>query len=205
MSVDKYAVCPCGSGKKIKFCKCKESIDEMDRVVNMVNGGQIVPALDRLSEVLQTHPDAAWALAIRGRLLLDLREYETLNENADRFIRLQPSNPLALTQRAAANLFRGQVEPATESMLNALTESGRDVDAFVLDVSSALAYMLAQRGVFLTSRVYAALAMMTTGYQGGQAAISVLQQLNTSPTINQLIKATPTLIPRPDDVEWAER
>ena len=119
----------------------------------MVNGGQVVPALDRLSEVLETHPDAAWALAIRGRLLLDLREYETLKENADRFIRLQPSNPLALTQRAAANLFRGQVEPATESMLAALTESGRDVDAFVLDVSSALSYMLAQRGVFLTSRV----------------------------------------------------
>ena len=205
MSVDKYAVCPCGSGKKIKFCKCKESIEEMDRVVNMVNGGQIVPALDRLSEVLETHPDAAWALAVRGRLLLDLREYETLNENADRFIRLQPSNPLALTQRAAANLFRGQVEPATESMLTALTESGRDVDAFVLDVASALAYMLAQRGVFLTSRVYAALAMMTTGYQGGQAAVSVLQQLNTSPTINQLIKATPMLIARPSDVEWAER
>lgn len=171
----------------------------------MVNGGQVVPALDRLSEILQSHPDAAWALAIRGRLLLDLREYETLNENAERFIRLQPSNPLALTQRAAANLFRGQLEPATESMLSALTESGRDVDAFVLDVSSALAYMLAQRGVFLTSRVYAALAMMTTGYQGGQAAVGVLQQLNTSPTINQLIKATPALIERPADVEWGER
>ena len=89
-------------------------------------------------------------------------------------------------------------------MLSALTESGRDVDAFVLDVSSALAYMLAQRGIFLTSRVYAALAMMATGYQGGQAAVSVLQQLNTSPTVNQLIKATPTLIARPSDVEWAE-
>jgi len=121
MSVDKYAVCPCGNGKKIKFCKCKESIPEMDRVVSMVNGGQVVPALDRLSEILETHPDAAWALAVRGRLLLDLREYDTLNENAERFIRLQPSNPLALTQRAAANLFRGQLEPATESMLSALT------------------------------------------------------------------------------------
>ena len=95
MSVDKYAICPCGNGKKIKFCKCKESIPEMDRVVSMVNGGQVVPALDRLSEILETHPDAAWALAVKGRLLLDLREYDTLNENAERFIRLQPSNPLA--------------------------------------------------------------------------------------------------------------
>ena len=131
MSVDKYAVCPCGSGKKIKFCKCIGSVDELDRVLQMVEGGQVVPALDRLAAVLKEHPDAAWALAIRGRLLLDLREYESLSENADRFIRLQPSNPLALTQRAAAKLFRNEVSEATESMLEALTESGRAVDSFV--------------------------------------------------------------------------
>ena len=78
----------------------------------MVEGGQVVPALDHLASILQEHPDAAWALAIRGRLLLDLREYDSLSENADRFIRLQPSNPLALTQRTAATLFHGDVETA---------------------------------------------------------------------------------------------
>ena len=205
MSVDKYAVCPCGSGKKIKFCKCRESVSQLDRVIKMVEGGQIVPALDQLSSILQEHPDAAWALAIRGRLLLDLREYDSLSENADRFIRLQPSNPLALTQRAAAKLFHGEVEQATESMLAALTESGRDVDSFVLDVSSVLAYSLAQRGVFLTARVYASLAMMASGYEGGQGAVSVLRQLNTAPTINQLMKTIPAPIERPLDAEWGER
>jgi tetratricopeptide (TPR) repeat protein len=205
MSVDKYAVCPCGSGKKIKFCKCKESVSELDRVLKMVEGGQVVPALDQLAAILDEHPDAAWALAIRGRLLLDLREYDSLSENADRFIRLQPSNPLALTQRAAAKLFHGDVEDATASMLEALTESGRDVDAFVLDVSSALAYSLAQRGVFLTARVYATLAMMASGYEGGQASVSVLQQLNSAPTISQLMKAVPSPLPRESDADWGER
>ncbi len=205
MSVDKYAVCPCGSGKKIKFCKCKESVSELDRVLKMVEGGQVVPALDHLASILQEHPDAAWALAIRGRLLLDLREYDSLSENADRFIRLQPGNPLALTQRAAAKLFHGEVDEATASMLEALTESGRDVDAFVLDVSSVLAYSLAQRGVFLTARVYATLAMMASGYEGGQAAVSVLRQLNSAPTISQLMKAVPSPIARPADADWGER
>ncbi len=205
MPVDTYAICPCGSGKKIKFCKCKESVSELDRVLKMIEGGQVVPALDRLSTVLQEHPDAAWALAVRGRLLLDLREYDSLTENADRFIRLQPSNPLALTQRAAAKLFRGEVEEGTASILEALTESGRDVDAFVLDVASVLAYSLAQQGVFLTARVYATLAMMATGYEGGKTAVSVLRQLNSSPAISQLLKAIPDEIRRPADVDWAER
>ena len=41
MSVDKYAVCPCGSGKKIKFCKCKDSVGQMDQVLTMIEGGQV--------------------------------------------------------------------------------------------------------------------------------------------------------------------
>ncbi|QDT09296.1 tetratricopeptide repeat protein [Planctomycetes bacterium K23_9] len=205
MSVDTYAVCPCGSGKKIKFCKCKDSVGELDKVLKMVEGGQVVPALDRLANILQEHPDAAWALAIRGRLLLDLREYDSLSENADRFIRLQPSNPLALTQRAAASIFKGDVDAATTTMLEALTESGQDVDAFVLDVSSVLAYTLAQSGRFLTARVYATLAMMASGYEGGQTAVSVLRQLNSAPSINQLLKAIPPTIERPADADWGER
>lgn len=205
MSVDTYAICPCGSGKKIKFCKCKDSVGELDRVLKMVEGGQVVPALDRLAGILDEHPDAAWALAIRGRLLLDLREYDSLTENADRFIRLQPSNPLALTQRAAAKLFRGDIEGGTESMLEALTESGRDVDAFVLDVSSVLAFSLAQSGVFLTARVYATLALMAEGYQGGQTAVQVLRQLNSAASISQLLKAVPEPVSRPEDADWGER
>lgn len=171
----------------------------------MVEGGQLVPALDRLSTILQEHPDAAWALAIRGRLLLDLREYESLVENAERFIRLQPSNPLALTQRAAAELFGGKVDEATESLLEALTESGRDVDAFVLDLASVLAYSLAQGAVFMTARVYGTLAMMATGYEGGQTAVQVLRQMNSAPSISQLLKSIPVEIQRPTDVDWAER
>ncbi|QDT02805.1 hypothetical protein K227x_11830 [Rubripirellula lacrimiformis] len=205
MTVDTYAICPCGSGKKIKFCKCKDSVHELDEVMNMIEGGQVVPSLDRLSSILAENPDAAWALAVRGRLLLDLREYDSLAENAERFIRLQPSNPLALTQFAAALLFKGQPEKATAKMLEALTESGRDVDAFVLDVSSVLAYSLAQGGLFLTARVYATLAMMASGYQGGQTAMTVLRQLNSAPSISQLMKAVPEPIQRPEDAEWGER
>ncbi len=205
MSVDTYSVCPCGSGKKIKFCKCKDSVGELDRVLKMVEGGQVVPALDRLATILQEHPDAAWALAIRGRLLLDLREYDSLVENADRFIRLQPSNPLALTQRAAAKIFKGDIDAAASTMLEALTETGQDIDAFVLDVASVLAYTLAQSGRYLTARVYATLSMMTSGYEDNQTAITVLQQLNASPTVNLLLKSIPSAIERPADADWGER
>ncbi|MEM6778537.1 MAG: protein-disulfide isomerase [Planctomycetota bacterium] len=205
MSIDTYSICPCGSGKKIKFCKCKDSVHELDKVLKMIEGGQLVPALDRLSSILDQHPDAAWALAIRGRLLMDLREYAALEENAQRFRRLQPSNPLAIVQSAASALFRQDLDGATELVLEALTESGQSVDSFVLDVASLLAYALAGNGIALTARVYATLALASNGYEDTRLAASVLQQLNGDPQINLLAKSTPTLIPRPSEAAWGER
>lgn len=205
MTVDQYALCPCGNGKKIKFCKCKDSLPELDRIMTMLDGGQVVPALDRINRVLDEHPDAAWALAIKGRVLLDLREYDSLAENAERFVRLQPNNPLALTQRAASYVFRNQIEEATESVLEALTESGRQVDSFVLEIVSVLAYALANTGQFLSARAYATLALSAEGFEGGRTAASVLQELNTSPAVNHLLKALPATRPRPEGAVWAER
>lgn len=204
MSVDHYAICPCGNGKKIKFCKCKDSVDQMDQVLTMVEGGQVVPGLDRLKTILEEHPDAAWAFAIRGRLLLDLREYDSLAENAERFIRLQPSNPLALTQRAAALVLAGEMQPATDSLLEALNESGQEVDAFLMDVALIVAMGLAQNGVILSSRVFALLAISSQGYEAEQAN-QFLSQLDTSPNVNHLLKSVPQLIERPADADWGER
>ena len=204
MSVDLYAVCPCGNGKKIKFCKCKDSVGQMDQVLTMIEGGQVVPGLDRLKSILDEHPDAAWALAIRGRLLLDLREYDSLSENAERFIRLQPSNPLALTQRAAALVFSQDVQGATDSLLEALNESGKEVDAFLMDVALIVAMGLAQSGVILSARVYALLAISSQGYEAEQAN-AFLAQLDTSPGVNHLLKSVPQLIERSTDADWGER
>lgn len=205
MTVDQYAICPCGNGKKIKFCKCKDSLPELDRITTMLDGGQIVPALDRINRVLDEHPDAAWALAIKGRILLNLQEYTSLAENAARFVRLQPTNPLALTQRAASQVFQNKITEATESILEALTESSRQVDSFVLEIVSVLAFALANDGKFLSARAYATLALSAEGFEGGRTAAHVLQELNSSPAVNHLLKALPPSRPRPEHVEWAER
>lgn len=205
MTVDQYAICPCGNGKKIKFCKCKDSLPELDRVSTMINGGQIVPALDRLNRILEEHPDAAWALAIKGRVLMSLREYQSLAENAERFIRLQPTNPLALGQRAAARLFDNQGIEATESLLEAVAESGNDVDEFVLGLLPFAAAKLAQDEHYLSARALCTLALGADDFDGSRQALQLLQELNRDDSVNRLLKSLPPSRPRPDGVDWAER
>ena len=205
MTVDQYAICPCGNGKKIKFCKCKDSLPALDRVMTMIEGGQIVPAIDRLNQVLVEHPDAAWALSIKGRLMLELDEFDALAENAERFVRLQPSNPLALAQRAAAQVNHDDLAAATLSLLESLTESGRNVDSFVLDIASLVSYMLASEGLFLTARSYLRLPLTAEGYEKSATAASMLRQLNTDRQVNHLLKEVPRLLPRDEEAPWAER
>jgi tetratricopeptide (TPR) repeat protein len=205
MTIDTYAVCPCGSGKKIRFCKCKDSVGELDRVIKMVEGGQVVPALDRLSKILVEHPDAAWALAIRGQLLMDLREYQSLGENAERFARLQPSNPIALTQRAASELYRGDLDAACASFLEALAECGREINSFVVEFAAILGAAFAGNSNLLSARVYLSLAMIAEEVQSSQYAIQILRQISDSPSVNHLLKSNPEEAPRPVDVPWGER
>ncbi len=205
MAVDHYALCPCGSGKKIKFCKCASSIDELEKVMKMVSGSQMVAALDRLNQVLTNHPDAAWALAIKGRLLMSLREHDSLAANSERFIRLQPSNPLALAQRAAAEIFQGDVKAAAASLLQALAESGRVVDSFLMEISSLLALTLARSKNLLSARLYATLPLATSDYEDSKFAQQILGELNRSNSVSLLVKNLPTPFPRPEDASWAER
>ena len=205
MAVDHYALCPCGSGKKIKFCKCASSIDELDKVTKMVSGGQVVAAIDRINHVLGEHPDAAWALAIKGRLLLSLNEQDALMANADRFLRLQPANPLALAQKALAELTRQNFEAAATNLLQALAESGRAVDSFVLEVAMMLAHMMARVGAVLSARLFASITLAAGEHEVADMGRNILSQLNRSPEINVLLRNLPPVIERPEEVSWAER
>lgn len=205
MAVDQYALCPCGSGKKIKFCKCVDSIGEMDKVVTMITGNQVVAALDRINQLLQQHPSAAWALAIKGRLLMNLSEMDALMENAERFIRLQPSNPLALAQKAASLVFRERVTEAAHTVLEALAESRQGIDSFLLEIVSILSVALLRERKFLSARLYASIPLMVSEFEHGQFAESVLNELNESRTLNNLLKSMPEVEAYSPSAVWAER
>ena len=52
MTTDLYAKCPCGSGKKIKFC-CKDIIADIERIERMIQGEQRTAALDKINKLLE--------------------------------------------------------------------------------------------------------------------------------------------------------
>jgi tetratricopeptide (TPR) repeat protein len=133
MALDHYAPCPCGSGKKMKFCKCLEHPQEYDKLLKLIGGGQELAALDRINQMLSKTPNAAWLLALKGELTLGMEEYESFKETANRFAKLKPDNPLALIMKSLSSLLDQEpAETAAHYLLQGLAESRESLPAMAL-------------------------------------------------------------------------
>ncbi len=147
MTIDNYAPCPCGSGKKMKFCKCVDQPQEYEKIVRFIEGGQELAAMDRVNQLLAKSPSAAWLLAIKAELAMALQEHDTLRETVNRFIKLKPDNPLALTMSAMVSLSDGEpVAQAVRTLLDGLAESRESLPSMVLEALQLLCVRLRNSG-----------------------------------------------------------
>ena len=67
MAVDHYAMCPCGSGKKLKFC-CSDLVGEIEKIHRMIEGEQPRAALRHVEQTLASHPGRASLLDLKATL-----------------------------------------------------------------------------------------------------------------------------------------
>ena len=73
--MDVYAPCPCGSGKKVKFC-CGDALKEMDRVARLHEGQQIDQALQALDKIAEKSPSAPIVPITRAQLLMEEQRFD---------------------------------------------------------------------------------------------------------------------------------
>lgn len=74
-ALDVYAPCPCGSGKKVKFC-CGNALSEMDRVSRLHEKHQPQQALDALQKISQQYPEAPIVPITRAQLLMEQQRFD---------------------------------------------------------------------------------------------------------------------------------
>ncbi|GAB4136055.1 MAG: protein disulfide-isomerase [Planctomycetaceae bacterium] len=70
MNMEAYDPCPCGSGKKLKFC-CQAITADMARVERLIQGNQPRLALQSLDSLNEKHPGNPWIGVNRAAILLD--------------------------------------------------------------------------------------------------------------------------------------
>lgn len=204
MSLDQYSFCPCGNGKKIKFCKCNEHFQEMQVIHRMIVGEQNVAALDRINANLKTLPSEPWLLAMKSELLLQLNELEALEETTAKFIRLQPDNPLAKLYRSLVAVVRGNTEEAATLMLQAIADATEALPPMTATVALNLMEAMGQRGMILPAILHCEM-LLDMGGDMVKVASGAYDSLTSQTNANTLSRES---LPSPieyDDAPYAER
>lgn len=144
MAVDPYAPCPCGSGKKVKFC-CADLVGDIEKIHRMIEGDQPRAALRHAEQTLAKHPGRASVLDLKATLELALDETDAARATVDELLRVDPQNPSA---------------HACQAMLLATTEGGKEA---VAPLQKALALIDRQ----MPQRVYEAIGVVGRALLGG--------------------------------------
>jgi len=205
MSMDQYTVCPCGNGKKIKFCKCHEHLAEMEKIDRMIQGEQSVAALDRINSLLKSLPSEPWLLAMKCELLLKLQETESLEETSAKFIRLQPDNPLAKMYRSLVAIMRGNVEEAANLLVQAIAGTTENLHPLFMTVAINLIESMIQRRYYLSSLMHAEMLLGIAGEQSGEMTNEIYNSIITQQNVSILQRESPPSPPEADDQPYAER
>jgi tetratricopeptide (TPR) repeat protein len=158
MPLDAYSPCPCGSGKKLKFC-CHAIAGEMEKVERYQQGRQPRLALLALDAIDRKHPHNPWAVTTRAEILLQEGEADEATEALEPLIREHPDHKYALGLMALASFSADGYELAKPAIHRAFQRCSRDFPTLTANLAMAIAGSMLSTGRYLSARAHLALAL----------------------------------------------
>jgi tetratricopeptide (TPR) repeat protein len=111
MALDPYAPCPCGSGKRFKWC-CQPIHVEIDRALHQDAEGQHEMALKLMAEVVQRHPANPEALGRYAELLYRNNRVEDAENALQKAFEISPNYPFGHLLRGLFRYHEGEIAGA---------------------------------------------------------------------------------------------
>ncbi len=199
MALDAYSLCPCGTGKKIKFC-CNDLLPELEKIDRMLEGEQFRAVIQHIEQLEPTYPDRASLLAIKSMVYRVLGQIDEAQATATRFLEKHPTNPVALAESAILTAATEGGRPAINLVQRALSASSQQLEARVYEAIRVVGSVLAAEGEFIPAR---AMAMLQTALnREDREAMELMVRLNTHPNIPLLFKSERRLDEAPDGAPW---
>lgn len=190
MSVDPYAMCPGGTGKKVKFC-CPDLVSELGKLQQQEAAGQTAAALTTVERLLEKFPDRNCLMSIHARLLRRSGDAEGAHEALAKLIESDPRNPLALADQALQDI---ESDAGPRVAIDRVQEmfSGLDLDdalpEYALTALLRLCEYLLTRGEVWAARVHLELV---NRFRKSEAHFRFFLAILQSPRISLLMKSLP--------------
>ena len=200
MAIDPYALCPCGSGKKLKFC-CSDVVGEIEKIHRMIEGDQPRAALRHAEQTLATHDNGPSLLDLKASLELSLGEMDAARQTIGRFMAAHPDSPTANACQALLQADTQQARAAAASLQRALSLVERDMPQRVFEAIGAVGGALLAAGHVVAAQahlwLHAAIAP-----QDDTRAYEAIVGLNHYSGLPLLLRDQLRLHDWPEDVPW---
>jgi tetratricopeptide (TPR) repeat protein len=111
MATDPYSSCPCGSGKKFKWC-CQPIHVHIDRAFQQEEEGQYEAALRTMDEVIAANPGNPEALGRKAQLLYNQGKFDEAENTLQQALDINPNYPFGLLLRGLFRRSEGEIAGA---------------------------------------------------------------------------------------------
>ncbi|GDX93149.1 protein disulfide-isomerase [Planctomycetia bacterium] len=193
MALDSYALCICGSGKKLKFC-CQDVLPELSRA-STLRENQPEVALELLRTLQKRFPDKESVVRELMGVLLDLRRHnEAVAVGAD-FLKAHPDHPMMLLLVSELRLVREGFEATRRLLHRAFQISSRQYPEKVAGLAYRVAMEMLQRGSILAGREHLALSLRLSRGETQQTVLSRLMSVEGDRNLPAMCRTTWSLLP----------
>ncbi len=203
MAIDLYAPCPCGSGKKLKFC-CGDLATEIEKVHRMIQGEQPHAALKHVEQLLEKDPQRASLMDLRATIELSLHSFDTARQTVDAFLAAHPQNAAAHAHDAILTAAIESGTAAIGPLQDALELLEKDMPLRVLEAIGAVGQALLMQGELIAARshllLYAGIAP-----EGDNRGLELLLRMNMKAGLPLLMREYLLLAECPSDVSWQDQ
>ncbi len=201
MALDTYQLCPCGSGKKIKFCCSKDMVNDLQKVMRAVEGEQRVAALDQINRLVEEKGERTALLALKAELLLAQGDVKDAESTIVALQKCSPHNPVALALGAILAASQADTHQAVDKLQQALESVDQTIAAPVYSAIGVVAAALLNNGDILAARGH---WLMQAGMAGGRDSqpAEKVTHLNLSQEIPLLLKEDRAYQDCPAGVPW---
>jgi hypothetical protein len=202
MAVDPYAMCPCGSGKKLKFC-CSDLVGEIEKIHRMIEGEQPRAALRHVEQTLASNPKRASLLDLKATLELSLGEIDAAKKTVAEFVAAHSDSP---TANACEAILLAELEDsrgAVASLQKALALVERDMPLRVFEALGAVGGALLEAGHVLGAQAHLWLHAALAPKEDTRSR-EVLAALNHYSGLPLLLRDQLRFRSWPDDAPWRD-
>ena len=174
MPLDSHSLCPCGSGKEIRFC-CSDMLKDYQQLESQLSGGQFAAALSTIEGLEKDHPNNAALISAKCLIYRETGRFDEFIAEAESFYAANPGKLKAIAEYVIARTIGGKTAEALSVLIDGIekNEPGK-VDGSLLFPLLMIAQQLLEQGNIYTA---VALAKLSQSFnpQGRESAALLAQ------------------------------